>query len=110
MMNEVNIPAVEEGSLSGASEIMLNRLFAETNGYGIGDTITVAGKEFTVSGYCLLPNFIYVVESKEVMMNDPSTFGVGVISKAEFNTLPDRHYVYALRFNERDNIQTQKRQ
>jgi len=108
MMNEVNIPAVEEGSLSGASEIMLNRLFAETNGYGIGDTITVAGKEFTVSGYCLLPNFIYVVESKEVMMNDPSTFGVGVISKAEFNTLPDRHYVYALRFNERDNIQTQE--
>lgn len=108
MMNEVNIPAVQEGSLPGASEIMLDRLFAETNGYAIGDTITVAGKEFTVSGYCLLPNFIYVVESKEVMVNDSTTFGVGVVSKEDFNALPNRNQVYAIRFNERENIQSQE--
>ncbi|NNJ31792.1 ABC transporter permease [Lacrimispora defluvii] len=108
MMNTVNIPAVQEGSLPGASEIMLDRLFAETNGYEIGDTITVANKDFTVSGYSLLPNFIYVVKSKEVMMNDPNTFGVGVVGKADFNTLPDRNQVYALRFNERENIKSQE--
>lgn len=108
MMNAVNIPAVQEGSLPGASEIMLDRLFAETNGYNIGDTITVANKDFTVSGYSLLPNFIYVVQSKEVMMNDPNTFGVGVVGKADFNTLPDRNQVYALRFNERENIKSQE--
>ena len=108
MMNTVNIPAVQEGSLPGASEIMLDRLFAETNGYEIGDTITVANKGFTVSGYSLLPNFIYVVQSKEVMMNDPNTFGVGVVGQADFNTLPDRNQVYALRFNERENIKSQE--
>jgi putative ABC transport system permease protein len=108
MMNEVNIPAVQEGKLPGSSEIMLDRLFAATNGYKIGDKITVAGKEFTVSGFALLPNFIYVIKSKEEMMNDPSTFGVGVISKADFETLPDQHQVYAIRFAERENIKSQE--
>jgi putative ABC transport system permease protein len=108
MMNEVNIPAVQEGNLPGDDEIMLDRLFAETNGYQIGDTITVADKEFTVSGYALLPNFIYVIKSKEEMMNDPSTFGVGVVGKADFDTLPDRHQVCAIRFDARENIKSQE--
>lgn len=108
MMNTVNIPAAQEGKLPGTSEIMLDSLFAEINGYGIGDTITVANKDFTVSGYNLLPNFIYVVESKEVMMNDPNTFGVGVVGQADFAALPDQNQVYAIHFNERDNIQSQE--
>ncbi len=108
MMNVVNIPAVQEGKLPENSEIMLDRLFSKTNGYKIGDTITVAGKEFTVSGYTLLPNFIYVIKSKEQMMNDPSAFGVGVVGKSDFDTLPDRKQVYATRFDDRENIKSQE--
>lgn len=108
MMNKVNIPAAQEGHLPGTSEIMLDRLFAETNGYKIGDKITVANREYTVSGYTFLPNFIYVIKSKEEMMNDPKTFGVGVIGKADFTTLPDQHKVYAIRFDDRENIKSQE--
>ena len=108
MMNEVNIPAVQEGCYPNNSEIMLDRLFAETNGYKIGDSITVANKELTVSGYALLPNFIYVIKSKEEMLNDPKTFGVGVVGKTDFDTLPDRSKVYAIRFGERENIKSQE--
>lgn len=107
-MDEVNIPAVQEGKLPGSSEIMLDRPFAETNGYQIGDKITVSCREFTVSGYALLPNFIYVVKSKGEMMNDPGAFGVGVIGKANFETLPGRNRVYAIRFDERENIKSQE--
>jgi len=108
LMDTVNIPAVQEGNLPGASEIMLDRLFAETNGYEIGDIITVANKDFTVSGYALLPNYIYIVKSKEVMMNDPKTFGIGVVGQEDFSTLPDSNPVYAIRFNGRDHIKTQE--
>lgn len=108
MMNAVNIPAVQEGHLPGTSEIMLDRLFAKTNGYKIGDKITAANREFTVSGYTLLPNYIYVIKSKEVMMNDPKTFGVGVIGKADFDHLPDQNKVYAIHFDERGNIKSQE--
>lgn len=108
MMDTINIPAVREGSLPGDSQIMLDRLFAETNGYKIGDKITVAGKAFTVTGYTFLPNFIYVVKSKETMMNDPKTFGVGVVAKSDFDALPDRNTVYAIRFDERGNIKAQE--
>ncbi len=108
LMDTVNIPAVQEGSLPGDSEIMLDRLFAKTNGYDIGDTILVAGKEFTVSGYALLPNFIYIIKSKEAMMNDPKTFGVGVVGKADFESLPEHNKVYAIRFDGRENIHAQE--
>ncbi|HWR39429.1 MAG TPA: FtsX-like permease family protein [Patescibacteria group bacterium] len=108
LMDEVNIPAAAAGNLPGTSEITLDRLFAETNGYAIGDTITVADKEFTVSGYSFLPNFIYVVKSKEEIMNDPKTFGAGVVSKADFETLPDQNKVYAIRFDQRETIQAQE--
>lgn len=108
VMDEVNIPAVEEGSLPGTSEIMLDRLFAETNGYAIGDTITVADKAFVVSGYTVLPNYIYVVKSKEEIMNDPKTFGLGVAGKSDFDALPDRNIVYAIRFDKRETIKSQE--
>lgn len=108
MMDTVNIPAVREGNLPGSSEIMLDRSFAAANGYEIGDTIHVAGKEFTVSGYSILPNFIYVIKSKEEIINDPKTFGVAVVSKADFNSLSDRNQVYSVRFNERENIKAQE--
>lgn len=105
-MNRVNIPNLQEGKLPGSSEIMLDGLFARTNGYKIGDKITVSGKEFTVSGYTLLPNFIYIIKSKEEMMNDPSTFGVGVMGREDFETLPGKTRVYAIRFNKRENIKS----
>lgn len=108
MMDKVNIPAAQEGNLPGSSEIMLDRTFAETNGYKIGDKITVAGKDFTVSGYSILPNYIYVIKSKEALMNDFKTFGVGVVGKADFNSLTDRNQVYAIRFDERENIKSQE--
>lgn len=107
-MDEVNIPYVQEGRLPGSSEIMLDRPFAETNGYQIGDKITVAGRKFTVSGYVLLPNFIYVIKSKEEMMNDPSAFGIAVAGREDFETLPGRNRVYAIRFLDRENIKSQE--
>ncbi len=108
MMETVNIPAVQEGRLPGYSEIMLDSLFAKTNGYEIGDAIRVANKEFVVSGYAYLPNYIYIVKSKEQLMNDPKTFGVGIVGKADFETLPDRNQVYAIRFDGRENIKSQE--
>lgn len=107
-MDKVNIPAVQEGKLPGSSEIMLDRPFAETNGYKIGDKITVANREFTVSGYTLLPNFVYVIKSKEEMMNDPGTFGIAVTGKEDFGSLPGTTQVYAIRFDNRENIKSQE--
>jgi putative ABC transport system permease protein len=108
LMDSVNIPAIQEGNLPRSSEIMLDRLFAKTNGYKIGDTIAVANREFTVSGYVFLPNYIYIVKSKEELMNDPSAFGVGVVGGEDFNSLPDRNMVYAIHFDTRENIKSQE--
>lgn len=108
MMDEVNLPAVQTGSLPDSSEIMLDSLFAATNGYEIGDTITVGNQEFSVSGTAFLPNFIYVVKSKEEIMNDPKAFGVGLVNQADFDSLPGQNQVYALRFEERENIKSQE--
>ena len=42
------------------------------------------------------------------MINDPKTFGVGVVGPADFANLSERQQVYAIRFDARENIRTQE--
>ncbi len=108
LMDRVNVPAASSGRLPGPSEILLDELFATTNGYPIGSSITLAGKAYTVSGYGYLPNFIYVMRSKDELIRDPAAFGIGVLAQADFDTLPGHARVYALRFHDRDGLQAQE--
>jgi putative ABC transport system permease protein len=107
LMDLVNRPAVTEGHAPGPGEILLDELWATTNGYPLGSTVTLGSDQFAVAGYVLLPNYIYVVRSKEELIRDPATFGIAVVGRDDFATLPGTTGVYALRFHDRDNIQAQ---
>lgn len=108
MMDRVNIPEARSGSLPGPGEVMLDDLFAGTHGYRAGDAITIEGREYIVSGTCWLPNYIYIIKSKEDMMNDPHNFGIGIMGKQDFGTLSEAIPVYAVRFHNRDQIKSQE--
>lgn len=49
-----------------------------------------------------------MIQSKEEMMNDPSTFGIAVVGKEDFEALPGKNQVYAIRFDNRENIKSQE--
>ncbi|WP_312702059.1 ABC transporter permease [Sedimentibacter sp.] len=100
---KVNVPAVNEGQpLSAPEQILLENSFAKANGYLPGSTIEVLGKTFTVTGLVSLPNYIYPLKNPLDIVVSPNYFGVGVVSRAEIDTLSGSMLGYAVRFDDRN--------
>lgn len=105
---KVNLHAVIEGRALGENEILIDPLFASANDLKIGDTLVINGMEYEVSGNMVLPNYIYIIRSKEEMVNDPTAFGIAVLASQSMESLVGRTDFYAVRFNVRENIHEQE--
>ena len=72
-------------------ELLLERNFAQVNGYRPGDTIAPVvldeKVEFTVSGIAASPEYILAVRAKEYLMPSPSEFGVLFMAQAQAEQL-----------------------
>ena len=102
---KVNIPAIIEGKALSAGDIIIDPSYGKANKLNISDNIKINDKNFIISGFMSLPNYIYPLKSESDIMNDPNSFGVGVISKEDFNSLNRGNISYAIRFNgDRSNI------
>lgn len=102
---KVNIPAVIKGKTLSEGNILVDPLYAKANNLNIGDSINVYGKNFTISGFMSLPNYIYPLKSESDILNDPNSFGVAVLTKEDFNKINIGNATYSIRFNsDRNNI------
>jgi putative ABC transport system permease protein len=107
--NEVlNKHAILQGQDLDNNSILIDKTFSGANKINIGDTMTISGKDYKVAGTMALPNYLYVIRSKEEMINNARTFGVAVISKSNMYDLPGKSDFYAVRFNNRNNIHEQE--
>ncbi|MEA4908887.1 MAG: ABC transporter permease [Anaerolineaceae bacterium] len=106
--DKVNLHAVIEGKDLDENDILIDPLFAAANDLKIGDALTIGGKNYTISGIMVLPNYIYIVRSKEEMINDPKAFGIAVLSQADLDSLPGKTDFYAVRYNNRADIHPQE--
>ena len=98
--DQINLAAIVDGSdLNASGEILLNPVFAASQGYQIGDQIDVLGQPFTIVGFMALPNYIFPLQSDDMMMPAPG-FGTAVVSKADFAALGQGGSYYAVKFNE----------
>ncbi|MDR3594059.1 FtsX-like permease family protein [Clostridium sp.] len=102
---KVNIPAIIEGKALSIGEILIDPSYGKANKLNIGDSIKIYDKNFIISGFMSLPNYIYPLKEESDIMNDPNSFGVAVVSKDDFNSLNRGNISYAIRFNDdRSNI------
>lgn len=107
--NEVlNKHAILQGQDLDDNSILIDKAFAGANKINIGSTMSISGKEYKVAGIMALPNYIYVIRSKEEMINNAKTFGIAVINKSNMHDIPGKSDFYAVRFNNRDNIHQQE--
>lgn len=102
---KVNIPAIIEGKALSSGDILIDPSYAKANKLKIGDSIKIYDKDFTVSGFMSLPNYIYPLRTETDIMNDPNSFGIAVIGKSDFISLIRGNSFYAIRFNgDRSNL------
>ena len=104
----LNKHAVLQGQDLGRDSLLIDKTFAGVNKINIGDTMRISGKDYKVAGTMALPNYIYVIRSREEMINNARAFGIAVIDKDNLDGIAGKSDFYAVRFNNRDNIHAQE--
>ncbi|KGX91398.1 hypothetical protein N781_04355 [Pontibacillus halophilus JSM 076056 = DSM 19796] len=75
----VNKPYVSEGEYPlKADEIALSPVFAEEHNLQIGDEINLKDREWTITGFFYLPDYIYMIERESDLISDASEFGIAL--------------------------------
>ncbi len=103
---QVDLAAYAEGDVpQGADEIAIDRVFAANNGIGVGDAVTLNGREFTVVGIMTTADNQALFQNNSDFTVNTLGFGVAELSKSGFEALesdgyePD--YTYSYRFGDR---------
>lgn len=105
---QLNRHAILEGSDLGSQDILIDPLFAAANNLKTGDSLQIGGQSYKISGKMALPNYLYIIRSKEEMINTPQTFGVAVLDRQDLENLANKSDYYTVRFNSRQNIHEQE--
>ncbi len=82
----VNIPYIAEGRApTSDQELAISKVYAEKHQYELGDAITLDDREFEITGFVYLPDYIYMVEQMTDLLADAEKFGVAVVSGSSFS-------------------------
>ena len=85
-----------------ATEIAIDRMHAYNVGVGIGDTITVGGKQFEIVGLVSYVNYLTLHENNTDLMFDAFSFDVAMVTPEAFEDINARlHYGYAYFYDEK---------
>ncbi len=77
---KVNRALILEGKMPQRGEIAIDPNFANTNKLKIGDEIEILGRNFKISGFVALPDYIYIIKNENDMLPDPLRFGIGIMN------------------------------
>lgn len=101
---DINRVDVLEGSLpENDNEIAIDRLYADNNGISVGDTYTVANKDYKVSGYVALTDYSALFKNNTDMMFDANKFTVAIVTEKEYDALSDAGLEYCYAWRNEDN-------
>ena len=68
-------------------EILLEQHYAEKHELGLGDTLTVGGRDFTVAGIGSTPDYDAAYEKTSDTTVDSNLFGVGFVTAEDYEAL-----------------------
>lgn len=87
---KINLIDMCEGEpASLPDQIVLERIYAAAHGIEPGDTVTVAGKEFTVSGTATSPDYDCCLQNVSDMSADGSVFGTAFVTADAYEALAE---------------------
>lgn len=101
--NKVDKAYITEGrNIKNSREILLDPAFARAQKIKIGNNFKIYNKNYKVTGFYDVPDYIYTLKSESDLVPDPNTFGIGIISKEDFNALNKGFIFYSVKFNNTD--------
>ena len=110
---EINQVCLMEGSFPETEdEIAIDRMHADNAEIQVGDTITVSGQLYHVTGLISYVNYSTLHEKSTDLMFDALKFNVAMVTKDGFERLSDAiHYTYAWKYEQKpaDEIEEKKK-
>ncbi|MCX7747795.1 MAG: ABC transporter permease [Clostridia bacterium] len=105
---KVNLPAIIDGKPLSGNDILLDPAYAKANKIKIGDLININNKDFKISGFMSLPNYIYPLKKESDLLNDPNSFGITVMGKDDYKDIHKGSSFYAIKFSHDQNSVDEK--
>ena len=100
---EVNTPCLLDGALPEAKdEIALDRLYMKSNDLSQGDTITLDGEDYKITGTIALPDYSALYKDITDFMFDTEKFGVSVVTPEGFDRVGEKyiHWSYSWKYDD----------
>lgn len=100
---DVDLVCLMKGTMpETASEIAIDRMFADNNDIQVGDEIEISSQKFIVSGLIALSDYSTLFSDNNDMMFDSILFGVGITTEDTFDALCGGkiHFSYSWRYKE----------
>lgn len=91
-------------------EIAIDRLYAENNKIKIGDTLSINGHKFKVSGFSAFSDYSALFKNNADMMFDAQKFTVAVVTDEAWDELEDNGIVYSYAWRNNDQKLSEKEQ
>lgn len=92
--NQINLPYLVAGSLPDAfQEVAIFPEFAEHNDIDIGDTMTIRGQSYLVSGFMYKPEFLFPIMSLQSVRFDPAHQTIVLTTKDTIDALGDAPFI-----------------
>ena len=98
--DNIDLADVNEGRLpKAADEIAIDRMHADNAGVKVGDSITVGGETYKVTGLISCVNYSTLYYKNNDLMFDALTFDVAMVTPEAFEKINENiHYNYAWKY------------
>ena len=84
---KIDLYEIQDGhDLRSDSEVIISAGYAEENGVMPGDSIKIGGKEYTVAGTFLRPDYLYMVENESDDYKNVTSFFLAYMTENEFSS------------------------
>lgn len=84
---KIDLYEIQDGhDLRSDSEVIISAGYAEENGVMPGDRIKIGGKEYTVAGTFLRPDYLYMVENESDDYKNVTSFFLAYMTENEFSS------------------------
>lgn len=93
--DHVNLVCLMDGKMPRkADEIALDRMYADNNGLGIGDTVSNGAHVLTVTGLVALSDYSALFQNNSDSMFNAVDFGVAIVTQELFDTFGKDALIY----------------
>ena len=101
--DKIDLYSITEGKdAKENNEIILSEGYAVFNKISIGDQITIGEKDYTVTGFFLRPDYLYMLQNESDSYKNVTTFFLAYVTDEEFEKIGSENCQYLVRY-EKDN-------